>query len=516
MGRNCLVLTMLVCSWSACAAAAEAPSADSADVEFFGKRIRPILAENCYQCHGAKKQESGLVLSSTTGVQKGGDRGLPIVPGQPDESILIQAVRYAGDDLKMPPRGKLKEEQIADLVAWVKMGAPLPLEGSVQPAAIKPSSDFNLAERRKHWAYQPVQRAEVPVVATPGWCASSIDNFILGRLEAAGLSPASAADNRVLIRRLTFDLTGLPPTPPDVAAFLADSSPDAYERLVDRLLASPRYGERWARHWLDVVRYCETLGFEFDYDLYNVWRYRDYVIRAFNADLPYDQFVIDHLAGDLVLQPRRSIDGDCNESILATGFFWMLEGKQTPVDIRQEQADRIDNQIDTLGKAFLGQTIACARCHDHKFDAISTRDYYALAGYLKSSRFQQAFIDPPQRTGQQIRELSALKQEIRQRAVAELGAAWQRQLSQAGSYLLAASSAEPEKTAGQFGLDAARAQQWTKALQKEDTANPDHPLYGWVKLSREGKDSAAALPQRQEQLQSALREQAERAKRFPP
>src|SRR5439155_5727539 len=195
-------------------------------------------------------------------------------------------------------------------------------------------------------------------------------------------------------------------------------------RIADRLLASPRYGERFGRHWLDVVRYSETLGFEFDYDLHNAWRYRDYVIRALNDDVPYDQFVVEHLAGDLLPKPRRHPLDGTNESILATGFFWMHEGKQTPVDIRQDQADRIDNQIDVLGKAFLGQTIACARCHDHKFDAISTRDYYALAGYLRSSRYQQAFIDGPESMRTKTDELTALKAELEQPLRSWVAAAW--------------------------------------------------------------------------------------------
>src|SRR5207249_11981382 len=222
-------------------------------------------------------------------------------------------------------------------------------------------------------------------------------------------------------------------------------TPDAYERLVDRLLASPRFGERFGRHWLDVVRYSETLGFEFDYDLHNAWRYRDYIIRSFNNDLRYDQFVVEHLAGDLIPQPRRHVIDGTNESILATGFLWMHEGKQTPVDIRQDQADRIDNQLDVLGKAFLGQTIACARCHDHKFDAISTRDYYALAGYLRSSRYQQAFIDPPESFQSVVEELTAKRADIQKTAAGAIATAWRRQISQASCYLMACAAAGPNE-----------------------------------------------------------------------
>jgi mono/diheme cytochrome c family protein len=514
------------------AGAAERRAPDAAGAEFFEKRIRPLLAENCHQCHGLKKQESGLDLTSIDALLKGGDRGPPLVAGEPDKSILIQAIRYTDDDLKMPPRGKLKDEQIADLVAWVKMGAPGPLASVPSTSVASPSGNFDLNERRKHWAYQPVQDFALPAVKNVGWCSSPIDNFILARLEGAGLTPAVATERPALIRRLTFDLTGLPPSPSELEAFAADKSPDAYERAVDRLLASPRYGERWGRHWLDLVRYSETLGFEFDYDLYNAWRYRDYVIRAFNSDLPYNEFVIEHLAGDLLSWPRRNVADGCNESILATGFFWMLEGKQTPVDIRQEQADRMDNQIDVLGKAFLGQTIACARCHDHKFDAISTRDYYALAGYLKSSRYQQAFIDPPERIGAQVERLADLKAQIEQRARLKLAEVWKQQLSQAVRYLLAArsaergaqsaeqGSAEKEKTAdsavtrtvieqaaGEFKVDAARLEAWIKALAQESVSAPEHPLYVWAKIARGEEDTAS-------KLRSSLQDRASQAEQL--
>jgi hypothetical protein len=421
------------------------------------------LAENCYQCHGPERQRSKLMLSSLAAILKGGQRGKALVPGKPDESLLIRAVGYGDAMLRMPPRGKLKDGQIADLVTWIKMGAPGPVKANQPPAAPSSGGEFNFDERRKYWAYQPVIARQLPSVSDPAWCGRPVDRFILARLDTARLTPSSPAERRTLIRRVAFDLTGLPPASNEVEAFLADGSPDAYERLVDRLLASPRYGERWGRHWLDVVRYCETLGFEFDYDLYHAWRYRDYVVRAFNADLPYDQFVVEHIAGDLLAEPRRNPHDGSNESILATGFFWMTEGKQTPVDIRQEQTDWIDNQIDVLGKALLAQTIACARCHDHKFDAISTRDYYALSGYLKSSRFQQAFIDPPERIAAQVEELAALKAKIRGRAVAELPDAWLLQLAQASRYLLAAHRAragdpklEPRALARELGLDGAR------------------------------------------------------------
>jgi mono/diheme cytochrome c family protein len=509
---------VLLAVTSAAAAAEPTPASDASGLEFFEKRVRPLLVENCYRCHGPERQRGGLMLNSRAAILKGGGRGPAIVPGKPDQSRLIQAVRQMGE-LRMPPKSKLPEAQILDLVAWVKMGAPGPRDNTSEQTAAQAVGDFDLAERRKHWAYQPVRPAALPAVKNPAWCTSPVDFFILARLEAAGLSPAPAADRRALIRRVIFDLTGLPPTPPEVEAFLSDRSPDAYEKLVDRLLASPRYGERWGRHWLDLVRYSETLGFEFDYDLWNAWRYRDYVIRAFNADLPYDRFVVEHLAGDLLPQPRRHPTEGFNESILATGFFWMGEGKQTPVDIRQEQTDRIDNQIDVMGKAFLAQTVACARCHDHKFDAISTRDYYSLAGYLKSSRYQQAFIDSPERVAVKARRLAALKAKVRERVVADLAPRWLRQVSRASQYLLAAHkvmSGEPAgatshaKVAQQFNLDSACLERWLKALEEKDTHSPDHPFYAWAECANPNRGPAE---KRRQTLRIALQEQAERARR---
>jgi hypothetical protein len=375
------------------------------------------------------------------------------------------------------------------------------------------AGDFDLAERRKHWAYQPVRPVALPAVKDAGWCATPVDRFILARLEAAGLSPAPPADRRALIRRVTFDLTGLPPTPREVEAFLADRSPAAFRKVVDRLLASPHYGERWARHWLDLVCYWETLGFEFDFDLWGAWRYRDYVICAFNADLPYDRFVVEHLAGDLLPEPRRHRVEGFNESILATGFFWMGEGVQTPVDVRQAQADRIDGQIDVLGKAFLAQTVACARCHDHKFDALSTRDYYALAGYLKSSRYQQAFIDPPERITARARQLAALKARARALAVAELAPAWRAQAGRAKRYLLAARkvNAAPgdrtglEQVARDFDLDPARLGRWARALRRTEAWGMHHPLHAWAQLADRGEKARA--------VRAALRARQGRAAR---
>src|SRR5262249_4963105 len=282
--------------------------------------------------------------------------------------------RYvAGQDkIQMPPGKPLTRQQVADLKTWIDSGAVWPADAKI--------------EDTRPWAFRPPVRGTPPKVKHTAWVKNPIDAFLLAKLEAKGLPPAPRADKITRIRRATFDLTGLPPTPEEVDAFLADKSPAAYEKVVDRLLASPHYGERWARHWLDLVRFAETLGHEFDFDLPEAYVYRDYVIRAFNDDVPYYQFVREHVAGDLLPKPRRHPTERFNESILGTGFWFLGEARHSPVDVRSDQADHIDNQLDVFGKTFLGLTIACARCHDHKFDAISTRDYYALAGYLQSSR----------------------------------------------------------------------------------------------------------------------------------
>jgi hypothetical protein len=287
-----------------------------------------------------------------------------------------------------------------------------------------------------------------------------------------------------LIRRLSFDLTGLPPTMSEVEAFLADSSSDAYEKLVDRLLASPHYGERWARHWLDLMRYAETLGHEFDYELFHAWRYRDYVIRAFNDDVPYNQFVIEHLAGDLLAEPRRHPSKGFNESILGTGFYWLGEAKHSPVDLRQEQTDKIDNQIDVLGKAFLAQTIACARCHDHKFDAITAQDYYALAGYLKSTRYQQAAIDPPERIRAKAEKLAELHRQISELAAKLLQRRWRKTGETFAQYLQTA--AGPQGT------------------QETDAGKVDHPLFVWRRLIIDQAKERTPFTERARQLRQDI------------
>ena len=386
--RLCLVASLLVCANSIAAG-----GTDEAGASFFESRVRPLLVEHCYRCHSAKaeKVKAGLLLDSREGLLKGGESGPALVAGEPERSRLIEAVRYTNPDIQMPPRGRLSDEQVADLVRWVELGAPW--SSSVVPATAAANRPDMGQRRATHWAWQPVRASAPPAVEDEGWVRTRVDRFILARLEAAGLQPAPPADRRSLLRRIHFAMLGLPPTPEEVEDFLEDQAPDSLERVVDRLLASPRFGERWARHWMDLVRYSDTLGNEADKPIPNAWRYRDYLVRAFNADLPYDRLILEHLGGDLLDDPRCLSDGGDNESVLGTAFFWMTEGKRSPVDLRQAQADSFDNCLDVMSKTFLGLTLACARCHDHKFDPVTQEDYYGLYGYLKSSRYTQTLLN---------------------------------------------------------------------------------------------------------------------------
>ncbi len=360
----------------------------STDIEYFEKEVRPILAEHCYSCHSAqaKKLQAGLMMDSRTGVLKGGDSGPAVDIDNLDRSLLVQAVRY--ENYEMPPKGKLEAKQIEAIEKWVRLGVPWPEEAAPVNNASPPV--FDLQKRKaEHWVWKPIVAPKTPAVRNSDWPRSSIDNFILSKLEAEQLRPAADANHHALIRRLYFDLIGLPPTPEQAVEAAADPSQKALERHVDRLLDSPQFGERWGRHWLDLVRYAETRGHEFDYEIANAWQYRDYVIRALNADVPYDQLVREHIAGDLLKKPRLNPEKGFNESILGTGFWFLGEWVHSPVDTRKDESDRFDNMIDVMSKAFLGMTVSCARCHDHKFDAISTKDYYSLCGFLQSSDYRQ-------------------------------------------------------------------------------------------------------------------------------
>jgi hypothetical protein len=425
--------------------------AQDAGIEFFEKKIRPILIEHCFECHaaGAKKIRGGLLLDSRDGLRKGGFTGPAIEPGDPDKSLLIKAVRYTDETTKMPKKGKLPAAIIADLETWVKMGAPDPRE---KAAAAKPAKSWDeiVRERRGWWSLQPVKRVDVPTPKNADWSTHPIDRFLLAKLEENALTPAKNADPRMLIRRLSLVLTGLPPTPDEVEDFAkawkdANAKPQAaVEKLVDRLLGSPHFGERWARHWMDVVRFTETHGNEWNYEVHHAWRYRDYLIRAFNGDVPYDQLVREHIAGDLLPKPRWHPKERFNESVIGTAFYRFGEVNHDDcIDLRSIGYDLADNQIDTLSKAFQAMTIACARCHDHKIDAISMRDYHGLLGILRSSRCVSHTIDAPEVNAALLTKMRAAKGDIRR----ELAQDWLREIETAGleKGLPDLASANPDK-----------------------------------------------------------------------
>lgn len=419
------------------------------DGEFFEQKIRPILAEHCYECHSAtsKKLKGGLRADSRATLLQGGDTGPAIEPGKPETSLLIAAMAHRDKDLAMPPRKpKLPDVVVADFVRWVQAGAVWP--GDEAAAAPVKADGFDLAERKQRlpWIWQTPQRPGVPAVKNATWPLTSADRFVLARLEKDGMQPAPPADPETWLRRVYFSLVGLPPSPEDLAAFLNDRSPDAREWVVDRLLASPQFGERWARHWLDLVRYAESRGHESDFIIPNAYEYRDYVIRAFNADVPYDAFVREHIAGDLLPKPRRNLGRGFNESILGTGWVFLGEEIHAPVDTRQDENERVDNRIDVMSKAFLGLTVSCARCHDHKFDAISQRDYYAMAGFFISSGQRLARFETMEQEREVARQLAELKARWTTNLTAKLPTAQAPVLARVQDYLAAAAEAAKSET----------------------------------------------------------------------
>lgn len=346
---------------------------------FFRERVEPLLKQHCYECHShSGKIKGGLALDSRSGWQSGGDSGPALVPGSPEKSRLIEAVHYNNPDIEMPPKAKLPASAISVLEEWVKQGAPDPRE----TATIK-KNGIDLEEGRKHWAYQPVRDIAPPAVHNAAWTLNEVDAFILAKQEAIGLQPGPDAEAHAWLRRVSFDLTGLPPTESDIAAFVTDPSPNAHEHVVDRLLASKAYGERWARHWLDIVGYAEQIGTEGKVFAEHAWRYRDYLVESFHRDKPFDRFVREQLAGDLL--PAAS-PHERRENLIATGFILLGDVDINAIDKLKMAHDFVDSQVTKVGTAFLGMTLGCVRCHDHKFDAIGQQDYYALAGMFRSTK----------------------------------------------------------------------------------------------------------------------------------
>ena len=350
------------------------------NLQFFEKKIRPVLVEHCYQCHSVKSKEveGGLLLDTRAGIRKGGDSGKAVVPKNLEESLLIDSIKH--ESFEMPPEKKLSKEIIADFEKWIKMGAPDPRDGKSDTAKLKKKS---LEENRNYWAFRPLSTAKFPAVSNKKWARGSIDRLVLSQLEKANLSPAADADRYTLLRRATYDLTGVPPTHAEVQQFINDKSPDAFAKVIDRLLESEQFGERWGRHWLDVARYADSSGGGRDFTYTNAWRYRDYVINSFNKNKPFDQFLKEQIAGDLL--PYKT-DTQRSEQLIATGFLVIGPKNLGERDKEKTRMDVVDEQLDTVGRAFLGLTLGCARCHSHKFDPVSLNDYYAIAGIFSSTR----------------------------------------------------------------------------------------------------------------------------------
>jgi len=375
--KNSRSLLMLGCVCLLCSDGRADDRPTQQQLAFFEKRIRPVLIEHCYECHSenAKKIKGGLRLDLAETLRHGGETGPAVVPGQPEKSLLIESIRY--ESLEMPPKGKLPEPVIADFAKWVAMGAPDPRDGKSAPAkGTEPRGG------QDHWAFQPVRQPARPDVVDTLWPLTGVDAFVLSQLEAEGLSPAKDADRYTWLRRVSFDVTGLPPTIDEIQDFQQDASPHAHEQVVDRLLSSRGFGECWARHWLDLVGYADQIGTSNNVFAQHAWRYRDYVVDGLNEDKPFDDFIREQIAGDLL--PYDSVE-ERAAGIVATGFLVLGDLEIVEADKAKLHVDVIDQQLNKVSTAFLGMTIGCARCHDHKFDPISQRDYYAIAGFFHST-----------------------------------------------------------------------------------------------------------------------------------
>jgi len=460
------VLAVIVCALASAPAVALTAEDPHAGVEFFEKQIRPTLVQHCVECHGPKKQEAGLRLDTAAGFKKGSDEGPIAIAGEPEQGKLLKALRQDGD-LKMPPKEKLPAEKIDAFAAWIKLGLPWPAEKELPPA-------MTLEEQAKtHWAFQPIVKPSVPSVQTAAWPANDVDKFILAKLESQQLTPAPPADRRAWLRRVSFDLIGLPPSPAEMADFLADQTPDAYAKVVDRLLASPHFGERWGRYWLDVARYADTKGYVFQEDRRYPYAYvyRDWVVQAFNHDLPYDRFLLQQLAAD-------QFPHDNNKTEWAALGFLTL-GRR----FLNNKPDIMDDRIDVIGRGLLGLTLGCCRCHDHKFDPLSMKDYYALYGVLSPAQEKQIPIAPPS-------EAYTNELQTREKAANDYVATKRQELltqfrNTAEQYLIA--TVAPEKMKDKAGESITVANdvrtvivaRWRKTLD-EAKKKPAHSLAPWL------------------------------------
>ena len=464
-----------------------AQESESDRFAFFERRIRPIFANQCFACHNPKSKLGGLQIDSRASLLQGGSRGPAIVPGDPEASLLIRATTHQDPNLKMPMGGQLKDQEIEALRTWVTMGAPWPEIVAAESPDSEKGRFVPPPERRKFWSFQPLRKPSPPNVRDKSWAKSPIDKFILAKLEEKGLKAGKRADKRTLIRRATFDLTGLPPAPKEIDAFLADSSPDAFGKVVERLLASPRYGERWGRHWLDVARYTDReVRIRKDYS--DAWRYRDWVIDAFNQDLRYDQFVKAQIAADLLSEEKDP------KLLPALGFIslgtWIYQGDIPYVVSR---ADELDDRVDVLTRGFLGLTVACARCHDHKYDPISQKDYYALAGVFASTDYHQYFLVPDDvvaKHKEHQQKIQDKKGEI-QKLLTDVGSGFQaRMAEQISRYMMAARKLhndlklEPSKVAQEDNLDQESLERWVRYLDEDEREHSY--LREWDALTAKG------------------------------
>lgn len=455
-------------------------------VEFFEKRIRPVLMNECAECHGEKKQKGGLRVDTREALRRGGDAGPAVVPGDPAKSLLLASIKHLDPDLQMPEKKpKLDNNIISDFEKWIAEGADDPREGTPNR---EEDSTAVLARAKKMWAFQPVRSQEPPVVADAAWSDRPVDRFLLKAMESKGVKPASDADPYTLIRRLSYILTGLPPSADEVKSFVESATVDraaAVKATIDRLIASPAYGEHFARQWLDVVRYAETHGAENDDILPEAWHFRDYVIRAFNGDVPFNDLIREHLAGDQLPTPRRY--QGCNESVIGTAFLRFVEFNHAAVDVKREESTIVENQLDALGKAFQGLTISCARCHDHKFDPVLQRDYYALFGVMTSSRVLMQQLEDPadfHREDEALRQLKAeLKSVLARHWKQNLGT-WPQRLNEARAALHAS---------GDFKIEndpKAMPPGWLGVFRNSEANEVEHPFYPLARLARIKPDDA--------------------------
>ena len=395
---------------------------EAADNSFFESKVRPLLISKCFECHGPDKPKAGLQMDSREAILAGGESGPCAVSGKPEESLLMEVIGYR-NSVQMPPKSKLSDTEIATLTEWVRRGLPWPNSKPTTsaPSTSTPASTDFTEEQKAFWAFQPVKQELPPIVANEARVRSAIDRFLMAELQSKGLSPSPAAPRQTLLRRVTLDLIGLPPTPAEVNAFLADESPDAFERVVDRLLASPHYGERWARHWLDVARYADSNGLDENLAYANAYRYRDYVVKAMNEDKPYDRFLTEQLAGDIIAFPgdtpsSSGPETDSFDALVATGFLCLGAKMLAEDDPVKMHMDIIDEQVDTIARTVMGMTMGCARCHDHKYDPLTMEDYYGLAGIFKSTQTMDTFTvvarwhERPLATPKQEKELDELRQ----------------------------------------------------------------------------------------------------------